>query len=486
MSYREPTNDDLGDAGSADSHPAQPASSPANGIVDEAQISRILDACGPSDPGKVREVIAKARELRGLDLEDAATLLKCDDPGLLEEIFAAASWVKDAIYGRRVVLFAPLYYSSACVNNCLYCGFRKDAKRSRRSLSLEEVAREVAALQREGHRRLLVIGGEVPGPKALDHLLGVIRTVYETREGGDIRRVNVETAPMTVDEFRELAKARIGTYVVFQETYHRETYRTMHPDGPKADYDWRLEVMHRAMRAGIDDVGIGVLFGLYDYRFDVLALLQHARHLEATHGTGPHTISVPRIEPTPDAPLSLSPPAPVSDVDLCKIVAVLRLSVPYTGIILSTRETSQLRDKLLDLGVSQMSAGSCTEPGGYSDVQQSASQFPVADKRSLDDVIRSIAQHGYLPSFCTGCYRKGRTGADFMELAKPGLIRMHCLPNALLTYLEYLMDYASDETREVGLKLIEHQIENEVPVARRKAVRTMIERIRAGERDLYF
>ncbi len=486
MNFREPTKEPC-DMGSALVPTAQPASAHAsNVIVNEAQISSILAACGRSDPGKVREVIAKARELRGLGLEDAATLLKCDDPELLKEIFAAACWVKDAIYGRRVVLFAPLYYSSACVNNCLYCGFRKDAKRTRRNLSLEEVAREVAALEREGHRRLLVIGGEVPGPKALDHLLGVIRTVYETRDGGDIRRVNVETAPMTVDEFRELAKARIGTYVVFQETYHRETYRAMHPEGPKADYDWRLEVMDRAMRAGINDVGIGVLFGLYDYQFDVLALLQHAQHLEATHGTGPHTISVPRIEPTPDAPLSLSPPAAVSDEELCKIVAVLRLSVPYTGIILSTRETPELRDKLLDLGVSQMSAGSCTEPGGYSDVQQSASQFPVADKRSLDDVIRSIALHGYLPSFCTGCYRKGRTGADFMELAKPGLIRMHCLPNALLTYLEYLMDYASDETREVGLKLIEHQIENEVPVARRKAVRTMIERIRAGERDLYF
>lgn len=461
------------------------AMAPDKVIVDEARIAHTLSSCGGSDPVHIREIIAKAKELRGLDLEDTAALLTCDDPALLEEIFAAASYVKDAIYGRRVVLFAPLYYSSTCVNNCLYCGFRRDAKRSRRTLSLEEVAREVGALEREGHRRLLVIGGETPGPKAIGRLMDVIRTVYETRDGGEIRRVNVETAPMTIEEFRQLAQARIGTYVVFQETYHRATYKAMHPDGPKADYDWRIEVMDRAMCAGIEDVGIGVLYGLYDYRFDTLALLEHARHLETVHGTGPHTISVPRVEPTPDAPLSLAPPAALTDLDLCKVVAILRLSVPYTGIILSTREPPQLRDKLLDLGVSQMSAGSCTEPGGYAGEHDSASQFPVADTRSLDDVIRSIAHHGYLPSFCTGCYRKGRTGADFMELAKPGLIRMHCLPNALFTYLEYLMDYASEATRQVGLDLIETQVEHEVPPARRNTVRKMIERIRAGERDLY-
>lgn len=456
------------------------------GIIDESQIVRVLEEASQPDALRVREVVEKARALGGLGLEDAAVLLQCEDPASLDLIFTAAREVKDAIYGRRVVLFAPLYYSSACVNNCLYCGFRRDAQRPRRHLTLPQVAAEVSALEREGHRRLLVIGGETTGAKAVSHLLDVIRTVYETRDGGEIRRVNVETAPMSVEDFRELSTARIGTYVAFQETYHRETYRTMHPDGPKADYEWRLGVMDRAMRAGIEDVGIGVLFGLFDYRFDVLGLLQHARHLEATHGTGPHTISVPRIEPTPDAPLSLSPPAAVSDLDLCKIVAILRLAVPYTGIILSTRETPALRDKLLDLGVSQMSAGSCTEPGGYASLKGSASQFPVADTRSLDDVIRSIAEHGYLPSFCTGCYRKGRTGADFMELAKPGLIRMHCLPNALLTYQEYLLDYASEETREVGMALIQRQLESEVPRQRREPLRRSLERLRGGERDIYF
>lgn len=457
-----------------------------NDIVDEGMIMRALELSVSPDVGLVREIVAKGAEGRGLDMNEVAALLQCKDRALLDDIYVAAHDVKQAIYGKRVVLFAPLYYSSVCVNNCLYCGFRKDATLPRRVLSLEQIAHEVGVLQAQGHRRLLVIAGETPGKKAFDYLLKVIETVYETKTAGEIRRVNVEMAPMSVDEFSRLAQARIGTYVVFQETYHRETYRRMHPSGPKADYDWRVEVMDRAMEGGIDDVGLGVLFGLYDYKFDVLAMLQHAHHLETRCGVGPHTVSVPRMEPTAEAPLSLNPPAPVSDEDLCKIVAVLRLAVPYTGIILSTREPAALRDKLLDLGVSQMSAGSSTEPGGYGEQGHSMSQFPVSDPRGLDEVVRSIAEHGYVPSFCTGCYRKGRTGADFMDLAKPGLIKMHCLPNALMTYQEFLLDYASEETREAGMRVIAHQLETEVPEQRRGKLREALAQIVAGKRDIYF
>jgi 2-iminoacetate synthase len=354
-------------------------------------------------------------------------------------------------------------------------------------LTLEEIAQETKVLVEQGHKRVLVIGGEEPGPKGLKHLVGVIETVYETRSGrGEIRRVNVETAPMSVEDFRELKKARIGTYVVFQETYHRGTYKVMHPSGPKTDYEYRLLTMDRAMQAGIDDVGIGVLFGLHPYKFDVLGMLFHARHLDEVFGTGPHTLSVPRIEPAEGAPAALNPPHALSDAEFKKIVAILRMAVPYTGMILSTREGPKLRAELLDLGISQMSAGSRTEPGGYSKSENEAAQFCVGDTRTLDEVIADIAQHGYVPSFCTGCYRKGRTGQDFMDLAKPGLIRLHCLPNALLTFEEYLQDYASPKTRELGEKLIAQQIREEVPEGRKHHLSQALERVVQGERDIYF
>lgn len=453
-------------------------------FMDPAAVHALLDGAGHPEPSRVREIIQKSLELKGLTPAETAVLLGCQDAELTAEMFAAARAIKDGIYGKRLVLFAPLYYSNHCVNNCRYCAFRHDNPLERRRLTLEEVANETRALERQGHKRVLVIAGEEPG--GIDYLLKVIETIYSVREGrGEIRRINVETAPMGVEEFKLLKQARIGTYVVFQETYHPDTYRYMHPTGPKADFAYRLNVMDRAMEAGLDDVGIGALFGLYDHRFEVLSMLLHAQHLEERFGAGPHTISVPRIEPADGAPVANAPPHPVSDQDFKRIVAILRMAVPYTGIILSTRERAELRTELLDLGISQMSAGSRTEPGGYATCG-AIPQFNVGDHRSLDEVIADIATHGFVPSFCTGCYRKGRTGADFMDLAKPGLIRQHCLPNALFTFREYLEDYASPTTREIGERLIAQQVEQEVVPRQKQRVCEELQSIHAGKRDVYF
>jgi 2-iminoacetate synthase len=456
-------------------------------FLDMQRIRGMLQEAHTPQAAEVREVIAKAGQLAGLSLRETALLLQTEDPQLIEEMFAAARAIKNAIYGKRVVLFAPLYYSSYCANNCLYCAFRRDNPMPRRRLTLEQVAAETRALEEQGHKRLLVIAGESAGHSSIDYLLQVIETVYATHSGrGEIRRVNVEMAPMSVEDFKRLKAEKIGTYVLFQETYDPKTYAEMHPCGPKADYGWRLGAMDRAMAAGIDDVGIGTLFGLNDYREEVLGLLVHAQHLERTWGAGPHTISVPRLEPAAGAPAALNPPHPVSDQEFKKIVAILRMAVPYTGMILSTRESAPMRTALLDLGISQMSAGSCTEPGGYAEGRESVAQFSVGDHRTLDEVIGDIAEHGYVPSFCTGCYRKGRTGADFMELARPGLIRAHCLPNALLTYREYLLDYGSERSRALGERVIREQIENEVPERRKLPVIEALDRMDHGERDIYF
>jgi len=456
-------------------------------LVEPTRVTLALrQAVGASDE-RVRRVLKKARRGRGLSPEEAAVLLQVDHPEFLSGMFQAAKEVKHAIYGRRVVFFAPLYFSNACVNNCLYCGFRRDAPYPRKRLSLAEIDAEVRALTADGHKRLLAIGGEEPGEEAVDYLLQVIETAYQAKSGrNEVRRINVETAPMTVAQFRRLKDAHIGTYVLFQETYDRETYAHVHPSGPKANYDWRLGTMDRAMDAGINDVGIGVLFGLHDYRREVISLLLHAEHLEHEFGAGPHTISVPRIQPAIGASFASNPPAPVSDLELQKVVAVLRLAVPYTGIILSTREEAPLRARLLDLGVSQLSAGSRTEPGGYAGDRKATAQFSLGDTRPLDEVIRDVCLHGYVPSFCTGCYRKGRTGKDFMDLAKPGLIRMHCLPNALLTLREFLDDYASEETRAVGNRVIEQQVRTEVPELRRPSLREALSRTEGGERDICY
>ncbi len=464
-----------------------PVSTTAAAIIDAGAIQKALEqGCSP-DAARVREILARARELKGLDPVEVAALTRISDPELLAGLFEAARQVKQAIYGRRLVIFAPLYVSNLCANECAYCAFRaRNTAMRRRALTREEIARETLELVRQGHKRVLLVAGESYPREGFRYVLDAIATVYATREGrGEIRRINVNVAPLSVEEFRELKAAGIGTYQLFQETYHRETYAGVHLAGPKRDYDWRVTAMDRAMQAGIDDVGVGVLFGLFDWRFEVLALMQHAAWLERTYGTGPHTISVPRLEPAAGSDLAAQPPFPVSDVDFRKIVAILRLAVPYTGIIMSTRETPNIRRETFSLGVSQISAGSRTNPGGYAGGEgDDCGQFSLGDHRPLDEVVRSIAELGYIPSFCTACYRLGRTGRDFMDLAKPGEIRHHCDPNALSTFLEYLEDYASPATRAAGEALIDRVMAEMEPQGRRTAQR-LLEAVRAGQRDVF-
>ncbi len=461
---------------------------PNDGLfIDESSIVHTLEHARAADAAAVRDVLAKARQLGGLEAADMAVLMNVSDPGLLAELFSTAEHVKDTIYGRRLVLFAPLYVSNLCANECTYCAFRaRNTSLVRRALSQEEIAREIRTLIDQGHKRVLLVAGESYPKQGFQYVLDCIDTIYSVKDGpGEVRRVNANVAPLTLDEFRELKARKIGTYQLFQETYHHQTYAAVHLGGKKRDYAWRVTAMDRAMEAGIDDVGIGVLFGLFDWRFELLALMQHIRHLEAAFGVGPHTISVPRLEPATGSDLASHPPHAVGDVDFRKIVAILRLAVPYTGIIMSTRESANIRRETFALGVSQISAGSRTNPGGYAeDERLDASQFCLGDHRSLDEVVRDVASLGYIPSFCTGCYRLGRTGADFMDLAKPGDIKQHCDPNGLSTFLEYLLDYATPETRQVGDRCIAQALEgmDEWPRARS---RQLMERVRAGERDVY-
>ncbi|MDQ7794366.1 MAG: [FeFe] hydrogenase H-cluster radical SAM maturase HydG [bacterium] len=444
-------------------------------------------AAGREAPlGRVREIVAKGRLAAGLRLEEAACLLEIDDPADEALLFEAAREVKERIYGKRMVLFAPLYISNHCANDCAYCGYRHgNREMRRRRLSPDEVAGEVRALEAMGHKRLVLETGEDPVNCPLDYVLGAIETIYSTRHGGgNIRRVNVNIAAATEEDYRRLKTAGIGTYILFQETYHRPTYERLHR-GPKADYCWHLEAMDRAMTAGIDDVGIGVLFGLYDYRFEVLALLHHALHLEQRFGVGPHTISVPRLRPAPGTDVSCLG-RPLSDGEFKRVVAVLRLAVPYTGLILSTRESPALRDELLGLGISQLSAGSRTGVGGYREGDSASVQFAVEDNRAADEIVRSLVLSGYLPSYCTACYRKGRTGDRFMKLAKQGLIGNVCQPNAILTLEEYLLDYASPATLDAGRRAIANHLEQIGSPEVKAETNRRLERIRAGERDLYF
>ncbi|GAB4346395.1 MAG: [FeFe] hydrogenase H-cluster radical SAM maturase HydG [Candidatus Abyssubacteria bacterium] len=460
-----------------------------NSFIDEAMIVDCLEAAERAEVRRAREVINKALELHGLDFEDVAVLLQCDDPAVREEMFHAARTVKESIYGKRLVLFAPLYISNLCLNDCAYCAFRTSNKNvKRRALTQEEIAREVRTLEAMGHKRILLVAGEAYPPEdGLDYIFDSVATIYATQHGrGEIRRVNVNIAPLTVDEFRQLKACKIGTYQVFQESYHLGTYRRMHLSGPKTDYHWRLTAVERAFEAGIDDVGIGILFGLFDYRFEILALLQHIRHLERNYGVGPHTISVPRLEPAEGSVVASHPPYPVTDEDFKRIVAILRLAVPYTGMIMSTRETPEMRTETFALGISQISAASRTNPGGYVEGEPSTAQFQLGDHRSVDEVISDLVRMDYIPSFCTACYRVGRTGEDFMGLAKPGLIKRFCLPNAILTFKEYLEDYASPATREAGLLAIKRNLEDIPSDERRTEAKRRLLRIEQGERDLYF
>ena len=455
--------------------------------LDDKRLFDCIAAGRRADQAAVREVLAKARQLQGLEAGEVACLLGISDPALLHEMFETARQVKEAIYGKRLVLFAPLYVSNLCGNECAYCAFRaRNAAIKRRALAQDEIAAETRALIDQGHKRLLLVAGEAYPRQGFSYILEAIETVYAARGAkGEIRRINVNIAPLSVAEFKSLSGCRIGTYQIFQETYHRETYARVHLAGKKTDFDWRLGALDRAMEGGIEDVGVGVLFGLFDWRFEVLALLAHARHLEQRHGVGPHTISVPRLEPAVGSALAAHPPHVVSDIDFRKIVASLRLAVPYTGIIMSTRETASIRRESFALGVSQISAGSRTNPGGYTDGDaEDASQFSLGDHRSLEEVVRDVAALGFIPSFCTGCYRLGRTGADFMDLARPGDIRRHCDPNAAATFAEYLCDYAGDETRRLGLRAIEDQIAMMDAEAARIS-RRLLARVMAGERDVF-
>ncbi|MBP7766655.1 MAG: [FeFe] hydrogenase H-cluster radical SAM maturase HydG [Deltaproteobacteria bacterium] len=460
-------------------------------FIDDNHIQEILDRAGHPEPARIRDIIDKACELKGLTPEEVAALLQTRDEELLGEILQAAHKIKEDIYGNRLVLFAPLYIANHCSNNCLYCGFRRDNRELQRvALTMEQIRKEVMVLEREGHKRLLMLCGEHPTRSSLEYFMEAIETAYATRteKGGEIRRINVEIAPLQVDEYRRLKKTGIGTCVLFQETYHHETYKIMHPSGPKKDFAWRLTAMHRAQEGGISDVGIGALFGLYDYKYEVLGLLLHALQLEKDCGVGPHTISIPRLEPAFNAPAAIAPPRPVSDADFKKLVAILRMAVPYTGMILSTRENPALRSEVFAYGVSQISAGSRTNPGGYQDDSSDrfrAAQFNLGDTRTLDEVIYDISRHGHIPSFCTACYRLGRVGKDFMDLAKPGLIQKFCQTNALFTFKEYLMDYASPRVREAGEALIADTLDKSYRTKRRQMAVSRLAQIEKGARDVY-
>lgn len=458
-------------------------------FIDEAAVHATLQATRKCDPVRVREVLAKARALKGLDAAEVAVLMAIDTPELRDELYAVGNWIKDEIYGSRLVLFAPLYISNLCKNECAYCAFRaKNQAIHRHALTQAQIANEVRILIEQGHKRLLLVSGEAyPDREGLDYIIQAVETVYSVKSGhGEIRRANVNIAPLPVEDFRRLKAAEIGTYQVFQETYHRATYACVHTGGIKRDYDWRVTAPDRAMQAGIDDIGIGVLFGLYDWKFDLLAMMQHIRHLETHFGCGPHTVSMPRIEPATGAPLAAAPPHKVSDDDFCKIVAIIRLAVPYTGMIMSTRENMEVRRHTFAMGVSQISAGSRTNPGGYAAALcgEEDGQFQLGDHRPLDEVVRDCAALGYIPSFCTACYRTGRTGADFMELAKPGAIKYHCGPNALASFQEYLLDYASPETRAVGEKLVAAKLA-EMDARGRKNSERLLVRVTCGQRDVY-
>ncbi len=457
-------------------------------IINEQQIEGILKKQNILEAALIKEILAKALELKGLSLEDVAALMCADNQDLLSELFQTAKVIKEKIYGKRLVIFAPLYVSNQCSNNCLYCAFRTGNKNLlRRALSQEEIARETRYLIDQGHRRVLLVAGENYTQGNIEYILESIATIYATQhETGKICRINTNIASMTVENFRQLKAASIGTYQLFQETYHRATYKRMHTAGKKSDYDWHLTAMDRAMAAGIDDVGLGALLGLADWRFELLALMQHAEHLSKKFGIGPHTISVPRLEPASGSEIANSPPNPVSDLDFCKFVAILRLAVPYTGIILSTRESIAIRRKAFALGISQISAGSRTNPGGYVDDTDefTSSQFSLGDHRSLEEVIGDIVALGYMPSFCTACYRLGRTGDTFMGLAKSGEIKDRCLPNAIITFREYLRNYATQETRELGEKLIAEELER-LGEEQRSLVAKMSEQQESGVKEVY-
>ncbi|MDR1664465.1 MAG: [FeFe] hydrogenase H-cluster radical SAM maturase HydG [Clostridiales bacterium] len=463
---------------------------------DEGYINKLLKEAEGASPGEISCILDKAARFEGLTPFEVAALLSTNSRELRARLFEVAFSIKKHIYGDRIVMFAPLYVSDYCVNGCLYCGFRCGHDYKRRRLTMDEVRREAELLERMGHKRLAVEAGEDPENCPLSYILEVIKTLYETKTGsggrgdsqsggyGEIRRVNVNIAATTVDEYRQLKDAGIGTYILFQETYHQPTYEKMHPSGPKSDYRWHTEAFDRAMEAGVEDVGGGVLFGLYDWRYEVLALMLHNEHLEQKFGVGFHTISLPRIRHAEGATLGKWRNA-VTDSDFLLLTAILRLAVPYTGMIISTRETKEMRKDLIRCGVSQMSGGSTVEVGGYSLRERKAAQFSVQDERTPQEILLWLMDEDLIPSFCTACYRKGRTGDRFMSLAKSGQIKNVCLPNALMTLAEYARDYGSPAFKEKSAKLISRKTDGIPDENIRAEVRGNIERISGGASDLY-
>ena len=437
------------------------------------------------------DILEKAKEAKGISYKEAAALLCCTDEKTIEKMFHIATDIKQKIYGNRIVLFAPLYLSNYCVNGCVYCSYHNgNCEIKRKKLSQEEIEKEVIALQDMGHKRLALETGEDPVNSPIEYVLESIKTIYGIKhKNGAIRRVNVNIAATTVENYKKLKDAGIGTYILFQETYHKPTYEKVHPKGPKHNYAYHTEAMDRAMQGGIDDVGVGALFGLYDFKYDFVGILLHAKHLEDTYGVGPHTVSIPRIRPAEGVDISEVSKG-VSDEDFMKITAILRLALPYTGIIVSTRESKELRSKLITLGVSQISGGSCTGVGGYcedaNEEKGVTSQFEVNDTRSLDEVIEWLCEDGYIPSFCTACYREGRTGDRFMSLAKTAQIGNVCQANALLTLQEYLEDYARPVTVEKAKEVMAKELEKIPSEKRREKVLEYIEKIKEGERDFRF
>lgn len=464
----------------------------AEEFINHEEILETLEYAGANKNNRelIDEILKKAEDMKGVTHREALVLLECDQEDIIQRIFALAIKIKERFYGNRIVMFAPLYLSNYCVNGCVYCPYHYINKHiPRKKLSQEDIKREVIALQDMGHKRLALEAGEDPVNNPLEYILESIHTIYSIKhKNGAIRRVNVNIAATTVEDYHKLKEAGIGTYILFQETYHKENYEKLHPNGPKHDYAWHTEAMDRAMEGGIDDVGLGVLFGLNMYRYDFAGLLMHAEHLEAAKGVGPHTISVPRIRPAEDIdPNSFQ--NSISDEIFQRIVAILRIAVPYTGLIISTRESKRTREKVLGLGVSQISGGSKTSVGGYAeaeDAEESSAQFDVDDTRTLDEVVNWLLDSGHIPSFCTACYREGRTGDRFMSLLKSGQIANCCQPNALMTLKEYLEDYASPDTKRKGEALIEKELHNIPNEKVLRIAKENLSKIQGGQRDFRF
>lgn len=455
-------------------------------FINEDLIFKLLSKSNDTSKEEIDAILEKSRNLQTLSLEEVAKLLQCDDSESIGKIYETSKYIKETIYGNRIVMFAPLYVSNYCVNSCTYCGFKCKNKMNRKQLTDEEIEKEVKIIEDMGHKRIALEAGEDDDKCSIDYILHAMKVIYNTKcKNGTIRRINVNIASTTVANYKRLKEAGIGTYILFQETYHQSSYKKYHPAGPKSDYLYHLTAMDRAMEGGIDDVGIGALLGLYDYKFEVMGLMMHRDHLEDTYGVGPHTISVPRIRKAKDVDVEGFPHA-VSDEDFKKLVAIIRCAVPYTGIIISTREDAQMREILINLGVSQLSSGSKTDVGGYSEEEDIDDQFELADHRSPKEIITILLEKGFLPSYCTACYRAGRTGDRFMQVAKSGNIHNLCQPNAILTLKEYLLDYADAPLRELGEKVIR---ENLPLIPKEKMRQETIERlqlIEEGNRDLFF